>query len=253
MARRDAKKGFAGRLFSGRRAVVDDIEVTIDDREVGIAVDDESIGHEPGDAYLLMEVINLLRLGAARLADFGMPPGVLLLGPHDDDMAARALWSNSLTPAQPRSTELDASLERALGINPRHEGSARAVPAVDEWLRYRFGRVQARLSSDPLVWELATPLGAFQALVDAGTFGPQAAAAIRGTTIQRVLERLRIDVWHDRVADPDRANLLRKHISEIEDLDVTLYRLSRELSDRPFSRARLESAGLLGRLGERQA
>ena len=250
MDRRYSIKGLAGRLFPSRGDEISDvIDLTAEERNVPIAhVGPGGVSHEPGDAYLLMEVINLLRFGSARLAEFGLPAGTLLLGPHDDSAAAEALWTNSLTDEQPRSSDLDASLERILGVNPRHEGRARGVPAVDDWLRRRFGQVQARLSSDPLVWELSTPLGAFQALVDATTFGPEQAAAIRRTTIQRILERLRIDVWHDRHTDPDRAADLRKHISEIEDLDVTLYRLSQDPPGRAFSRVRLEAVGLLGDL-----
>ncbi len=243
MDRRYSIKGLRNRWFSPRKLDESDIEITIDDR--GPVTSDHHT-HEPGDAYLLMEVINLLRFGTERLAEFGLPPGTMLLGPHDDAAAAEALWANSLTDDQPRSTDLDASLERVLGVNPRHEGRARGVPATDRWLRLRFGQVQARLSSDPLVWELSTPLGAFQALVDATTFGPEHAAGIRRTTIQRILERLRIDVWHDRQTDPDRAQELRKHIAEIEDFDVTLYRLSQDPVGRPFSRSRLDTAGLLG-------
>ena len=250
MDRRYSIRGLKQRLFLARQEEVDDgIDITIDDRSITVPeITSESLSHEPGDAYLLMEVINLLRFGTARLGEFGLPPGTLLLGPHDDSAAAEALWANSLTEDQPRSTELDISLERVLGVNPRHEGRSRGVPAVDDWLRRRFGQVQARLSSDPLVWELSTSLRSFQALVDATTFGPVQAAGIRHGTIQRILERLRMDVWHDRHTDPDRAAELRKHIAEIEDLDVTLYRLSQDPPGQPFSRNRLESAGLLGEI-----
>jgi len=251
MDRRYSIKELTNRLFSIRRVEVDDaeIELMIDDRDESLPPERAPIHtHEPGDAYLLMEVINLLRFGASRLTEFGLPEGTLLLGPHDDNAAAEALWTNSLTEEQPRSSELDASLERVLGVNPRHEGRTRGVPAVDDWLRRRFSQVQSRLSSDPLVWELATPLGAFQALVDATTFGPEQAAGIRRGTIQRILERLRIDVWHDRHTDPDRAQELRKHIAEIEELDVTLWRLTEDPPGQPFSRSRLESAGLLGEI-----
>jgi len=245
MDRKYSIRGLTSRLFPGRRDMIDDdFDIVVDDRDFVQAAGQ----HEPGDAYLLMEVINLLRFGRKRLAEFGLPAGTLLLGPHDDEIAARALWVNSLTDDQPRSNELDQSLERVLGVNPRHEGANRAVPAVDDWLRRRFGQVQKKLSNDPLVWQLSTPLGAFQALVDATTFGPLQAEDIRRGTIQRILERLRIDVWHDRNADPDRAELLRKHISEIQELDVTLYRLSQEISDLPFTRVDLERAGLLGEL-----
>lgn len=238
-------RGLRSRLFPGQRDVIDaDFDLIVDDRDVVQAAGQ----HEPGDAYLLMEVINLLRFGKARLAEFDLPAGTLLLGPHDDEVAAQALWVNSLTEEQPRSNDLDQSLERVLGVNPRHEGANRGVPAVDDWLRRRFGQVQKKLSSDPLVWQLSTPLGAFQALVDATTFGPLQAEDIRRGTIQRILERLRMDVWHDRKADPDRAELLRKHIAEIEELDVTLYRLSQDVSDQPFARLDLERAGLLGEL-----
>jgi hypothetical protein len=247
--RRYSIKGLAGRLFGSRHPELEDgIDLVIDDRDPADTNTSQPPSHEPGDAYLLMEVINLLRFGTTRLAEFGHPPGVLLLGPHDDSIAAEALWANSLTADQPRSNELDMSLERVLGINPRHEGRSRCVAAIDEWLRGRFGRVQARLSSDPLVWELSTPLGAFQALADATTFGPEHAAGIRRQTIQRILERLRMDVWHDRNTDPDRAEILRKHIAEIEDLDLALYRLSHEVSDRPFTKIQLERVGLLGDL-----
>ncbi len=245
MDRKYSIRALTSRLFPGRRDTIDDdLDVVIDDRDVVQVAG----AHEPGDAYLLMEVINLLRFGRQRLSQFGLPPATLLLGPHDDQIAAQALWANSLTANQPRSNELDQSLERVLGINPRHEGPNRGVPAVDEWLRVRFSQVQSKLSNDPLVWQLATPLGAFQALADATAFGPEHAAAIRGQTIQRILERLRMDVWHDRNTDPDRAEMLRKHIAEIEELDVTLYRLSHELSDKPFTRVHLERAGLLGEL-----
>jgi hypothetical protein len=248
MDRRYSIKGLTNRLFVARRDEVDDeIDITIDDRALAPPqINGRSVSHEPGDAYLLMEVINLLRFGTARLAEHGLPPGTLLLGPHDDSAAAEALWANSLTEDQPRSNELDLSLERVLGVNPRHEGRPRGVPAVDDWLRRRFGQVQNRLSSDSLVWELSTSLGSFQALVDATTFGPEQAVGIRHSTIQRILERLRMDVWHDRRTDPDRAAELRKHIAEIEDLDVTLYRLSQDPPGQPFTRSRLESAGLLG-------
>jgi hypothetical protein len=247
--RRYSIKGLAGRWFGARHTEIDaELDLVIDDRDSAGGRSSQPPSHEPGDAYLLMEVINLLRFGTTRLAEFGHPPGVLLLGPHDDAIGAEALWANSLTADQPRSNELDMSLERVLGVNPRHEGRGRCVPAIDEWLRRRFGQVQARLSNDPLVWELSTPLGAFQALADATTFGPEHAAGIRRHTIQRILERLRMDVWHDRNTDPDRAEELRKHIAEIEDLDVALYRLSHEVSDRPFTRIHLERAGLLGDL-----
>jgi hypothetical protein len=245
MDRKYSIRGLTSRLFPGRRDMIDDdLDIVVDDRDIVQAAGQ----HEPGDAYLLMEVINLLRFGKSLLSEFGLPAGTLLLGPHDDEIAARALWVNSLTDEQPRSNELDQSLERVLGINPRHEGANRAIPAVDDWLRRRFGQVQMKLASDPLVWQLSTPLGAFQALVDATTFGPLQAEDIRRDTIQRILERLRMDVWHDRKTDPDRAELLRKHMAEIEDLDVTLYRLSQEPPGQPFSRIHLERSGLLGEL-----
>ena len=88
--RRRSKRGLRRRLFPARQGLLsDDLEITIDDRDrPWRQVDHGQLSHEPGDAYLLMEVINLLRFGEARLAEFGLPPGTLLVGPHDDWVAA---------------------------------------------------------------------------------------------------------------------------------------------------------------------
>ena len=119
--RRRSKKGLRRRLFPARQGFEsDDLEITIDDRDRPWRhVAPDTLTHEPGDAYLLMEVINLLRFGGPRLAEFGLPAGTMLVGPHDDDVSAEALWANSLTDAQPRSPELDSSLERVLGVLAR--------------------------------------------------------------------------------------------------------------------------------------
>ena len=243
MVPKRSMRGLADRLFSrtsraDRRLDQSDLTVVINDagpRRRGL-------DHEPGEAFLVLEVARLLRREADHL-----PGAALTVGPHGDGTTAASVWRHAMADGRARSPELDASLARVLGRTVRLHGEAACILALDLWLQEGFADAQARLATQPLVWHIVSDKGAFQAFVDTSTFDSRQAERLRSEVVRPLLERLRMDVWLVRRTDPVRASELRNHVREVEDLDQALFALGRQLRSTPFARSALDEAGVLDR------
>ncbi len=166
-----------------------------------------------------------------------------------------------------RSVDLDASLARVIRIELDHMTPSTApadpdwwlravdmestgakqqefIAALDSWIRRRLVAAQSELAQEPTVWLLSSKLGTFAVLAHARHFDSGRVRTLRATAVRRLLERLRIELWHEAEPGADALSIWSR-ITDLEVFDRALLWLSEGPSGVPFSRQQLEDADVL--------